>query len=80
MEIEMDGDKTYLTLQLSNEQRFQNLARLVAVSDVLKRLGRVLSADIEQDLLTAPATVCQLGSTFYTQGIPFTINLPIPTP
>ena len=42
-----------LSLQCAYEQLLQGLARLVAVADVLKRLGRVLAADIEKDLLAA---------------------------
>lgn len=47
----------YLALQRANKQPIQNLARLVRVANVLKRLGAVLAADIEHHLLTATATM-----------------------
>lgn len=48
---------TYLSLQGADEQALQNLARLVAVADVLKGLGRVLAADVQQDLFTTAIVV-----------------------
>lgn len=47
--------KTYSALQFANAQPFQNLPRFIAVSHVLKRLGRILAAGIEQDFF--PTTV-----------------------
>lgn len=50
----MPGEKrapTYLSLQCAGQQLCQGLARLVAVADILKGLGRVLAADVEEDLL-----------------------------
>lgn len=46
-----------LSLQCADEQLLQGLARLVAVADILKGLGRVLAADIKEDLLAAAGLV-----------------------
>ena len=43
----------YLALQGADEHVIENLAGLVAVADILERLGSVLAADIEEDFLTA---------------------------
>jgi hypothetical protein len=43
---------SYLSLQGANEQVLENLARLVAVADVLECLCRVLATYIEEDFLT----------------------------
>lgn len=53
-EKEAKGDlgATHFALELSDQQTLEDLARLVAVSDVLERLGCVLSAHIEEDFLT----------------------------
>lgn len=45
-------ENTYLSLQLADEQAFQDLARLVAVADVLEGLRRVLATDVQQNFLT----------------------------
>lgn len=42
----------YLSLQLTDQKLVQSLACLVTVADVFERLGRILAADIEKDLLT----------------------------
>lgn len=47
----------YLALQRANKQPIQNLTRLVRVTNVLKRLGAVLAADIEHNLLTTAVIV-----------------------
>jgi hypothetical protein len=47
----------YLALQRANKQPIQDLARLVRVANVLKRLGAVLAADIEHNLLTTAVTM-----------------------
>jgi hypothetical protein len=43
---------TYQSLQVADEQTLEDLARLVAVADVLEGLGGVLATDVEEDLLT----------------------------
>jgi len=45
---------TYLPLQVADQQAIEDLARLVAVSNVFEGFGRVLAADIEHYFLTAP--------------------------
>jgi hypothetical protein len=47
----------YLALQRANKQPIQNLARLVRVANVLKRLGAVLATNIEHNLLTTTIIV-----------------------
>lgn len=51
--------RTYLSLQAADEQLVQCLARLVAVADILERLGRVLASDIQQNLLATAADTRQ---------------------
>ena len=46
---------TYLPLQVADQQTVEDLARLVAVSDVFEGFGRVLTADVEHYFLAAPA-------------------------
>lgn len=46
--------KSYLALQRANEHIVEDLAGLVAVANVLKGLGCVLAANIEENFLTAP--------------------------
>lgn len=43
----------YLSLQFSDEQTLEDLARLVAVADVLEGFGRILAAYVEEDFLAA---------------------------
>lgn len=43
----------YLSLQSSDKQAVEDLAGFVAVADVLEGLRCVLTANIEQDLLTS---------------------------
>ena len=45
----------YLSLQRPHQQPVEDLARLVAVADILESLGGVLAADVEEDFLPAPA-------------------------
>lgn len=45
--------RTYLPLQLADQQSLQNLPRLIAVSHVLECLRCILAAYIEEDFLAA---------------------------
>jgi hypothetical protein len=46
---------TYESLQLTNVQALEDLARLVTVADILESLGGILSTNIEQDFLATPS-------------------------
>lgn len=48
----VSDDKGYLSLEVANQQTFEDLSGLVTVANVFERLGCVLAAYIEQDLLT----------------------------
>ena len=62
--IGRDG-KTYLALELANQQALEDFTRLVRVADVLEGFGRVLAADVEHDFLaTAGKGVLACGSLF----------------
>jgi hypothetical protein len=52
-----------LAAQRADEQAVEDLARLVAVADVLEGLGRVLAGDVEDDLLAAAGgeLACERG-------------------
>lgn len=43
---------SYLSFQRADEEGFQRLAGLVAVADILERLGCVLSGHVQKNLLT----------------------------
>jgi hypothetical protein len=43
----------YLSLQSADKQTLQNLACLIAVSNVFKRLRSVLAGDVEEDFFSA---------------------------
>ena len=58
--VSTEKRNVYLALQCANKQPIQNLARLVRVANVLKRLGAVLAADIEHHLLTTAAIYVSL--------------------
>ena len=45
--------QTHQSLQGTNEQLLKGLSGLVAVANVLERLGGILAGDVEKDLLTA---------------------------
>ena len=45
----------YLALELTNDQGVESLAGLVTVANILKGLGGILTANVEQDLLTTAA-------------------------
>jgi hypothetical protein len=47
------GRSSYLALQHTDLEGLESLAGLVAVADILERLGGILAGDVEKDLLTA---------------------------
>jgi hypothetical protein len=47
------GGKTYLALQVPNDQARQDLSCFVAVPNVFEGLGGVLPADVEEDFFAA---------------------------
>lgn len=55
----MGAGNTDLALQSPDEHAVKDLSCLVAVSDVLERLGGILSTDIEHDLLATSVPGCQ---------------------
>jgi hypothetical protein len=69
------GRAKYLSLQCSYEQTLKNLARLVAVADVLKGFCCVLAANVEHNFFTA--TVYTLAP-FRYQEFPSPNLVPIP--
>jgi len=48
----IDKDSTYVALQSADQELLQGLTGLVAVADVLKGLGGILTSHVEQNLLT----------------------------
>jgi hypothetical protein len=55
------GRATNLALQRADLEPREDLARLVAVADVLEGLGRVLAGEVEEDLLAAAGSFHQLS-------------------
>jgi hypothetical protein len=55
------GGATNLALQRADLEPREDLARLVAVADVLEGLGRVLAGEVEEDLLAAAGSFHQFS-------------------
>jgi hypothetical protein len=67
------GLKAYLSLQVTDEQAVEDLARFVAVADVFKRFGCVLTTYIEEDFFAAASTEqekCQLFRLLSNRQVP----------
>ena len=59
---------THLPLEVTHEHAVQDLARLVAVSYVLERLGRILAAHVEEDFL-ATTVVLLVSLALYARAL-----------